>query len=348
VALRFRRLGLKAMENAQHLGVPNLIRCLGGWTPFPMGVVLSLTMRCNLACQMCPQVQMREEAEYPELTLEQLEAVVDDLRASFPIRPLIHLIGGETLLRRDAITLARYIKARGFQCSLTTNGVLLQRHARELVELGLDRINVSVDGPREVHDAERGVRGAYDLAVSGVQALAAARSAAASSRPAITLNTVITGENLARLPEMIDIAKTAGADAVSYQHLIFSGCTAEGGATVPDLERLLVTIPLLRQASRAAGLPMTLFPRMGDSQLRAYYGGDERDLKPACVFPWYVIHVDTFGNITPCRGFVVDNVTTKSGTFAQVWNSARFRGYRKELARKGVFADCGRCCHRQY
>lgn len=343
-----RRLSLKAMENAQHLGVPNLIWHLRGWTPFPMGVVFSLTMRCNLACQMCPQVQMREETEYPELTLEQLEAAVDDLRASFPIRPLIHLIGGESLLRRDAIKLARYIKARGFQCSLTTNGVLLQRHAQELVELGLDRINVSIDGPREVHDVERGVRGAFDLAVSGIQALASARSATASSRPAITINTVITGENLARLPEMIGIAKAAGADALSYQHLTFSGCAAESGATVPDPEQLLATIPLLRQASRAAGLPMTLFPMMGDKQLRAYYRGDARDLKRKCVFPWYVVHVDTFGNITPCRGFVVDNVTSKPGTFAQVWNSPRFRSYRKELARKGVFGDCGRCCHRQY
>ncbi|HQU34607.1 MAG TPA: radical SAM protein, partial [Thermoanaerobaculaceae bacterium] len=193
VALLVRRLSLKAMENAQHMGVPNLIRYLGGWTPFPMGVVFSLTMRCNLACQMCPQVQMREETEYPELTLEQLEAVVDDLRASFPIRPLIHLIGGETLLRRDAVTLARHIKARGFQCSLTTNGVLLQRHAEELVGLGLDRINVSIDGPREVHDAVRGIRGAYDLAIAGIQALVAARPAGASYRPAITVNTVITG-----------------------------------------------------------------------------------------------------------------------------------------------------------
>jgi hypothetical protein len=70
------RLNLKAMENAQHLGLPNLIQYLGGWTPFPIGVVLSLTMRCNLACQMCPQVQMRAETDYPELTLEQLKAVV--------------------------------------------------------------------------------------------------------------------------------------------------------------------------------------------------------------------------------------------------------------------------------
>ena len=78
-----RRPSLRAMENAQNLGVPNLVRFLRGWTPFPMGVVLSLTMRCNLARQMCPQVQMREDTERPGLTLEQREAVGDDRRASF-------------------------------------------------------------------------------------------------------------------------------------------------------------------------------------------------------------------------------------------------------------------------
>lgn len=343
-----RRWSLKALENAQHLGVPNLIRHLGGWAPFPLGVVLSPTMRCNLACRMCPQVEMRQEGEYPELTLQQLQAVVDDLRESFAVRPLIHLIGGETLLRRDAVALARYIKDRGFQCSLTTNGVLLQRNADELVGLGLDRINVSLDGPREVHDAVRGVRGAFDLAIAGVRALARARAARSSRRPAVTINTVISGENVVRLPEMVGIAKEAGADALSLQHLMFADCAAEGNASVPDAERLLGVIPSVKRTARAAGLPLTLFPRMGARQLRAYYGGGEDALKRRCVFPWYVVHVDTAGNITPCRGFVVDNVTTKTGTFAQAWNSPRFCAFRRELARKGVFDDCGRCCHRQY
>jgi hypothetical protein len=122
----------------------------------------------------------------------------------------------------------------------------------------------------------------------------------------------------------------------------------QGEATVPDMEQMLAMIPRLKRAAGAAGLPVTLFPEMGEKQLRVYYGGDQRDLKRKCVFPWFVVRVDTFGNITPCRGFIVDNVTTKTGTFAQVWNSPRFRGYRKDLARKGVFEDCGRCCHRQY
>jgi MoaA/NifB/PqqE/SkfB family radical SAM enzyme len=153
---------------------------------------------------------------------------LDDLRASFPIRPLLHLIGGETLLRRDVITLASFIKERGFQCSLTTNGLLLKRHAEELVKLGLDRINVSIDGPREAHDAERGIHGAYDLAIAGIQALVAARSARGPVKPAITINTVITGENLPHLPEMIGIAKAAGAASLSYQHLMFADCSAQG------------------------------------------------------------------------------------------------------------------------
>ncbi|MBN1953803.1 MAG: radical SAM protein [Anaerolineae bacterium] len=341
-----RKINLKAIENLQSLGVPNLIRHLGGWSPFPVGVVFLLTLRCNMKCDMCLLVEVRKD-HTEELALDELKGVVDDLAASFLFKPFIHLIGGEPLLRRDLLPLVAYIKERRFNCSLTTNGFLLERHAAELVRLGLDRIHVSIDGPPEVHDVERQVPGAHDRAVAGIQALVAARQRLGSDRPAITINTVVTGESLPHLERMIPIAQTAGADALTYQHLVFDDCSAHDASTL-DVEQLLATIPRLKQQARAAGLPITFFPHMKDDTLRRYYQGREEELNRMCVFPWYVVRVDLEGNITPCRGFVVDNVRTKNVSFRQVWNSPRFRQYRRDLARQGVFDDCGRCCHRQF
>jgi MoaA/NifB/PqqE/SkfB family radical SAM enzyme len=348
------RINLKALENLQSIGVPNLIRHLGGWSPFPVGVVLVLAARCNLKCDMCLQAEEWNKG-VPELTLAELKGVVDDLSTSFRFKPLIHLTGGEPLLRRDLLApdeggglpLLAHIKARGFRCSLTTNGLLLERHAGELVRLGLDRLHVSLDGPAEIHDAVRGVRGAHDRAVAGVRAVAGARKASGVSKPFTTINTVISQANLSRLGAMIAIGQEAGADALSYQHLMFSGCINQDQVPL-DIDRLLAEIPRLKRQARASGLAVTFYPRMGPEALRTYYQGGEEELNPRCVFPWYVVRVDTLGNITPCHGFVVDNVKAKAGSFRQVWNSRRFRAFRKELAAMGVFDDCGRCCHRQY
>ena len=339
-------INLKAIENIQGLGLPNLIQYFGGWSPFPVGVVLVLTVRCNLKCDMCLQAEERQ-GELVELTLDELKNVVDDLDASFRFKPFIHLTGGEPLLRGDLLSLLAYIKERGFNCSLTTNGLLLERHAEELVRLGLDRIHVSIDGPAEVHDVVRGVPGAHDRAVEGVRAVAAARTRIGISKPSITINTVITDANLSQLGAMIPIAKEAGADALSYQHLMFFSCINQDQVPL-DVDKLLAEVPRLKQQAKATGLPVTFYPRMSEETLRVYYGGSEDELKRKCVFPWYVVRVDTQGNITPCYGFVVDNVKSKQSSFRQVWNSQRFRDFRKRLAEAGVFPECGRCCHRQY
>ena len=341
-----RKINLKAIENLQGLGLPNLVRYLGGWSPFPVGIVFALTIRCNLRCGMCIQVEHRQDGT-PELSLNELQEFVDDLATSFRFKPFIHLIGGEPLLRRDLLPLLVFIKARGFNCSLTTNGLLLERDAAELVRLGLDRIHVSIDGPPEIHDALRGLPGAHDRAVAGIRALVAARRAVGGIKPAITINTVISPESLPYLDAMIPIAKASGADSLSYQHLMFTDCGGAGGAVL-DVDRLLAEIPCLKRRAKRAGLPITFYPRMSDRKLRLYYQGSEDDLGRRCVFPWYVVRIDMLGNITPCLGVVIDNIKTKQGSFRQVWNSQRFRDFRNELARQGVFPNCGRCCHRQY
>ena len=48
------------------------------------------------------------------------------------------------------------VKRRGLTCTVITNGGRLEALARELVELGIDSIAVSIDGPPEVHDRIRG------------------------------------------------------------------------------------------------------------------------------------------------------------------------------------------------
>jgi radical SAM protein with 4Fe4S-binding SPASM domain len=347
--LRFglpRRISLKAIENAQSLGLPNLIRFFAGWSPFPLGVVLTLTGRCNLNCDMCLQVEERQGG-MPELALDELKGVVDDLARSFRFKPFVHLTGGEPLLRRDLLSLLAYIKERGFSCSLTTNGLLLQGHAQSLVRLGLDRLHVSLDGPAEIHDAVRGIPGAFDRTIEGIKALVAARTGLGVSCPAVTINTVISETNLPQLEAMILIAKNAGADGLSFQHLMFSSCVNQD-LMPQDVDHLLSEIPGLKRKAKAAGLPLTFYPHMSEKTLRVYYTGSEDALKRRCIFPWYVVRVDTLGNISPCWIFVADNIKTKQASFREVWNSRRYREFRRELAKRGVFADCGRCCHRQY
>jgi cyclic pyranopterin phosphate synthase len=107
---------------------------------------ISVTDRCNLRCVYCmpPQgIQLKAHSEI--LTYEEIVAVVR-AAAALGIRK-VRLTGGEPLVRPHVERLVEMVAAvPGIQdVSLTTNAVLLDRHAGALSRAGLRRVNVSLD-----------------------------------------------------------------------------------------------------------------------------------------------------------------------------------------------------------
>lgn len=106
---------------------------------------ISLTDHCNLRCIYCMPEEMtfRPNAE----TMQDDEVLLlTRLFASLGFDK-IRLTGGEPTVRANVVELVRGIAhTPGIRSvSMTTNGVLLSRLARPLVEAGLQRVNVSVD-----------------------------------------------------------------------------------------------------------------------------------------------------------------------------------------------------------
>jgi cyclic pyranopterin phosphate synthase len=83
----------------------------------------------------------------------------------------VRLTGGEPLVRRDLPVLVRMLAdTPGVRdLSLTTNGVLLDRLAKPLVDAGLRRINVSLDSLDHVRFAELTRRDALDKVLRGLE-----------------------------------------------------------------------------------------------------------------------------------------------------------------------------------
>lgn len=130
-------------------------------------VRLSVTDRCDLRCVYC----MTEDASFVRreeiLTLEELLAVARAFVALGVTK--IRLTGGEPLVRRNVLWLARNIAALpGLkELVLTTNGSQLERFAAPLHAAGVRRINISLDtlrpdrfrGLTRVGDLEKVLRG---------------------------------------------------------------------------------------------------------------------------------------------------------------------------------------------
>lgn len=109
---------------------------------------ISVTDRCDLRCRYCMAEKMTFLPRNEVLSLEEIAIIADRFIARGVCK--IRLSGGEPLVRRDFIELARrigrHLKGGGLnELTLTTNGTRLAEHAEALADVGMRRINVSLD-----------------------------------------------------------------------------------------------------------------------------------------------------------------------------------------------------------
>lgn len=137
-------------------------RCRRGPKVRTLNLTILPTMGCNLRCTYCYQVRqgsgMREETR--RALLAEVEARVRSARLD---GIEVDWFGGEPLLAPNLIRdLSRRLKAiaarhgLSYRASMATNGTLLDRETVDmLVEADLEEVQITLDGPPEVHDRRR-------------------------------------------------------------------------------------------------------------------------------------------------------------------------------------------------
>lgn len=110
-----------------------------------------------------------EGAPKQKLGLADWKRLVDEL-ASHKVGAVL-LRGGEPLLFPKIIELLEYINRRGLFVSVDTNGTQLAKYAADIVRIGNIHLTISVDGPEEIHDEVRGVKGCFKKIQDGIAQL---------------------------------------------------------------------------------------------------------------------------------------------------------------------------------
>jgi len=137
---------------------------------------LSVTDRCDLRCTYCMADNMVFLPKKDLLTIEELYRIASTF-AGLGVRK-IRITGGEPLMRRGIMTLFEmlrpHIGVELDEVTLTTNGTLLEKYATQLVDHGVERINVSLDTLSPERYAQVTRRGSIDHVLRGLDAALAA------------------------------------------------------------------------------------------------------------------------------------------------------------------------------
>lgn len=168
-------------------------------------VAWETTRNCNLSCVHC-RASATSGPYTGELDTVQAFRLLDQIAEVG--RPIIILTGGEPLLREDIFDIAKYGDNLGLRMVMAPNGTLITPDvAQKMAASGIRRISASIDGATKAfHDRFRGVDGAFDAAIRGIERVKAAGIE-------FQINTTITKSNLDQIPKILELAERLGAVA---------------------------------------------------------------------------------------------------------------------------------------
>jgi MoaA/NifB/PqqE/SkfB family radical SAM enzyme len=300
-------------------------------------IILSLTNRCNLRCAMC---QIPERGPAPEMSTAQVRALIADAAALCP--GSIVFSGGEPLLREDLFTLIAFANQHKINTCLTSNGILIDDDvAGKLACAGMGVVNISVEGPPEVHDALRG-RGTFEKARAAIENL---------SRHKIetTIANMVCRQNYKFMPYIMELARATGVTTVKFQP--FSGIFLKDknraadffipAQELPDIERCVEAAIQLADKYKIAVNPPDYLRSLsrylcGQRPKAAARAQRASHASHGCGALLSSCSVAADGNVYPCwvlADKALGNVTTRRLT--QIWDSKDHDRLRRRIALKG-------------
>ncbi len=172
---------------------------------------VSLTDRCSLRCTYCMPAQGMDWLPTPSiLSAAEIERVAAVCAAAG--MTTVRVTGGEPLVRGDVVDVVRRLAGlRGptgepVEVAMTTNGIRLDALLDDLVDAGLDRLNISLDTLRPERFAALTRRDRLDDVLRGIDA-----AARGPLRP-LKLNAVaMRGVNDDELVDLVEFATGVGA-----------------------------------------------------------------------------------------------------------------------------------------
>ena len=327
---------------------------LTGVAPPPTSAVFEITTKCNLSCGMC-WLQINTERSRHEVTPDGMRTVLDRLPPSLR---RITITGGELLLRREIFEICERLGRRGIEIMLLTNGFMPDRLRQLIAENpAVRKVQISLDGPRELHNGIRGSEKSFDRILESTGVL--------RGRPDIEANflTVLMDENLDDLPALVDLASALGKKKTFFEfERRYDKPTLESSVTdfirlehywqltVSDqllpayrLERLKAAIDRVEAHARRKRLLVQYLPPSFRRRLPQWYARKIREEFKVRCGHFLVPRINAQGDVVPCFAISRPFGNLVERPFEEIWNSEEYRRFRMDMLRRNLLPICDTC-----
>lgn len=299
-----------------------------------------------------------------ELSVDIIRGIVNDVKC---FKPNITLFGGEPLLHKDCLEIVSLIKQAGMRCNVITNGTLLERYAEQFVDIGLDEIIFSLDGPRDIHNEMRNAKGTFDMAYRGLKSVAIEKKKRGRDYPHVNISSTLFETNYRFLDDTLKVAEQLEAASITFHHLIFlnqeiydmqnkifqdnfnTTCYDWGGFVrdkLPEIDVKYLIDKINELKKRDSMVDVSFYPNFTSDEILRYYTDFSfvpSSYRCRCISPWMVAYIFPDGSVRPCQSLNYTSGNIKEETFRNIWNNEKQRRFREITKKNKIYPVCSRC-----
>jgi PqqA peptide cyclase len=286
----------------------------------PLLLIAELSYKCPLHCPYCSNPVTIGDARYrDELTTEEWSRVFREASDLGVLQ--LALTGGEPMMRKDIVELARAGREHGLYSTLVTSALPFPRDkAVALKEAGLDHVQISIQDSHSAGSDE----------IAGTKSFAKKLDAAHLARELdfpLTINAVLHRRNLDRVESIIALAEELGARRLELANTQYTGwALVNRAALMPSREQLAAGEEVVERARERLGSSLEILWVLPD-----YY---EEYPKP-CMGGWGrdAMVVTPNGDVLPCQAATtipgLEFANVRDRPLAEIWfESAAFDLFR--------------------
>ncbi len=268
--------------------------------------------------------------------IDAADEMVRDWQAAYGLEftPSFNITGGEPFLRSDFFKILAKMAASAFDLYILSNGTLITPdRARQVADLGVKGVQVSIEGPEEIHETIRGT-GSFAPAIAGIRTLLA-------TGVKVSLNATLSQVNAPYFMDLVDLAVALGVPRLGFSRLV------PAGHGMSMLEQMLSTEQVKQFYEKVFALEIEgLEITSGDpiaSQMKSPPPAEEQGAIAlgGCAAGVSGLTILSDGTITPCRRLPIPIGNARLDSLRELWaTSPVLEALRDQSRYQG---KCGAC-----
>lgn len=301
--------------------------------PFaPRVVGWELTLRCNMRCSHCGS--RAGDPRPNELTVEEGFSLIDQMAELGT--EVLTLSGGEPLTHPAWDKYAKRLVDHGVRTFMISNGLLLEQSVGRMLDCGLQRVGISLDGTEEVHDRIRNYPGSFRQALKGVKK---AREAGIM----VGVMSHISAVNRDSFPKMYEVFSEAGFEFWQIQVAFCQGRMEDDHNMLLDPADLPDFMKVVRGFQDRGGMRVVAGDNLGYFEEPCIRATPWR----GCFAGRHVMGVDADGGIKGClsfpHGLAEGNIREES--LRTIWEDPQRFKFNRYFSPDMLTGHCHNCPH---